>query len=84
MNIFVNLPFEFLKNILLFSFWYYKIYIYDCSYITFMIIPIINKNNVFHNHIFICYRNNHKCNMYHFCQIKMKKVQLFLGIQKLS
>ena len=46
MNIFVNLPFEFLKNILLFSFWYYKIYIYDCSYITFIIIPIINKNMI--------------------------------------
>ena len=44
MNIFINLPFEFLRKIVLFSFWYKKIYIYDCSYITFMIIPIINKN----------------------------------------
>ena len=46
MNIFINLPFEFLKNIVLFSFWYNKIYICDCSYITFMIIPIINKNMI--------------------------------------
>ena len=42
MNIFINLPFEFLRKIVLFSFWYDKIYfydlclflyyIYDCSY----------------------------------------------------
>ena len=29
MNIFVNLPFEYLRKIVLFSFWYEKIYIYD-------------------------------------------------------
>ena len=29
MNIFVNLPFEFLRKIVLFLFWYNKIYIYD-------------------------------------------------------
>ena len=29
MNIFINLPFEFLRKIILFSFWYYKIYIYN-------------------------------------------------------
>ena len=46
MNIFVNLPFEFLKKIKLFLFWYDKIYIYDCSYITFMIVPIINTNMI--------------------------------------
>ena len=45
-NIFINLPFEFLRKIVLFSFWYNKIYIYDCSYITFMIVPIINKNMI--------------------------------------
>ena len=43
MNIFVNLPFEFLRKIVLFSFWYNKIYIYDYSNITFNIVPIINK-----------------------------------------
>ena len=43
MNIFDNLPLEFLRKILLFSFWYDKIYIYDCFYIIFMIFPIINK-----------------------------------------
>ena len=29
MNIFINLSFEFLIKIVLFSFWYDKIYIYD-------------------------------------------------------
>ena len=29
MNIIVNLPFKFLRKIVLFSFWYEKIYIYD-------------------------------------------------------
>ena len=29
MNIFVNLPFEFMRKIVLFSFWYGKIYIYN-------------------------------------------------------
>ena len=46
MNIFIDFPFEFLRKIVLFSFWYDKIYIYDCSYITFMIVPIINKNMI--------------------------------------
>ena len=32
MNIFVNLRFEFLRKIVLFLFWYDKIYIYDYSY----------------------------------------------------
>ena len=40
MNIFIDLPFEFLRKIILFSFWYDKIYIYDCFNITFMIIFI--------------------------------------------
>ena len=38
MDIFTNLSFEFLKKIILFSFWY------DYSYITFLSVPIINKN----------------------------------------
>ena len=48
MNIFINLPFEFLRKIVLFSFWYDKFIfiIYNCSYIIFMIIPIINKNMI--------------------------------------
>ena len=50
MNIFINLPFEFLGKIVLFSFWFDKFkfifIIYDCSYIIFMIIPIINKNMI--------------------------------------
>ena len=48
MNIFVNLPFEFLKKIYYFHFGMTKFIfiIYDCSYITFMIIPIINKNMI--------------------------------------
>ena len=48
MNIFVNLPFEFLRKIVLFSFWYDKVIfmIYDCFYITFIIVPIINKNMI--------------------------------------
>ena len=46
MNIYVNLTYEFLRKIVLFSFWNDKIYIYDCFYITFMIIPIINKNMI--------------------------------------
>ena len=29
MNIFINLPFEFMRKIVLFLFWYDKIYIYD-------------------------------------------------------
>ena len=32
MNIFVNLPFESLRKIVLFSFWNDKIYIYDSPY----------------------------------------------------
>ena len=43
MNIFANLPFEFLRKIILFSFDTTKfIYIY----ITFMIFPIVNENIV--------------------------------------
>ena len=29
MNILINLPFEFMRKIVLFLFWYDKIYIYD-------------------------------------------------------
>ena len=45
MNIFVNLPFEFLRKIVLFSFGMTKFIfmICDSSYITFMIVFIINK-----------------------------------------
>ena len=48
MNIFIDLPFEFLRKIVLFSFWYDKIYIYDCFYITFMVVlraPIVDVAN---------------------------------------
>ena len=41
-------------------------------------------SNVFHNHIFIYYKNNHKCNIgkiinhrYKFCRTKMKIIQFF-------
>ena len=45
MNIFVNLPFEFLRKIVLFSFGTTKFIfiVCDSSYITFMIFFIINK-----------------------------------------
>ena len=48
MNIYVNLPYEFLRKIVFFYFGTTKFIfmIYDCSYITFMIIPIINKNMI--------------------------------------
>ena len=49
MNIFVNLPFEFLKKKLYcfhFGTTKFIFIIYDCSYITFMIVPIINKNMI--------------------------------------
>ena len=48
MNIFVNLPFEFMRKIVLFLFWYDKFIfmIYDCSHITFMIVSIINKDMI--------------------------------------
>ena len=45
--------------------------------------------NVFCNHIFIYYRNNHKCNIetiinhkYKFCRTKMKVIQFFLRNSK--
>ena len=48
-------------------------------------------SNVFHNHIFIYYRNDCKCNIgtiinhkYKFCYTKMKIIQFFLEIQKTS
>ena len=48
MNIFFNLPFEFMRKIVLFYFGMTKFIfmIYDCSYITFMIVSIINKNMI--------------------------------------
>ena len=48
MNIFVNLPFEFLNFFYCFHFGATKFIfmIHDCSYITFMIVPIINKNMI--------------------------------------
>ena len=48
MNIFINLPFEFMRKIVLFYVGMTKFIfmIYDCSYITFMIISIINKNMI--------------------------------------
>ena len=47
MNIFANLPFEFLRKIILFSFDSTKfIYIYIYIYITFVIFPIVNENIV--------------------------------------
>ena len=48
MNIFINLPFEFMRKIVLFYFGMTKFIfmIYDCSYITFMIVSIINKNMI--------------------------------------
>ena len=51
MNIFANLPFEFLRKIILFSFdstkfIYIYIYIYKYIYITFVIFPIVNENIV--------------------------------------
>ena len=46
-------------------------------------------SNIFRNHIFIYYRNNHKCNIetiinykYKFCCTKMKIIQFFSKIQK--
>ena len=44
------------------------------------------NSNVFHNLIFIYYRDNHKCNIYNFRSTKMKKkkIQFFSGIQKVS
>ena len=47
MNIF-NLPFEFMRKIVLFYFGMTKFIfmIYDFFYITFMIVPIINKNMI--------------------------------------
>ena len=48
MNIFVNLPFEFLRKLYCFHFGSTKFIfmIYDCSYITFMSVSIINKNMI--------------------------------------
>ena len=62
------------------------------SFIIFFIIETnLIKNNVFHNHIFIYYINNHKCNIrtiinhkYKFCCTKIKTIQFFLEIQKAS
>ena len=48
MNIFVNLPLEFMRKIVLFSFWYDKIYIYDLWLFLYYIYDcsIINKNMI--------------------------------------
>ena len=48
MNIFVNMSFEFLEKLYCFHFGTTKFIfmIYDCSYIIFMIVPIINKNMI--------------------------------------
>ena len=48
MNIFFNLPFEFLRKLYCFHFGTTKFIfmIYDCSYISFMSVPIINKNMI--------------------------------------
>ena len=55
---------------------------YD-SFINFFLTIKTNliKNNVFDNHIFIYYRNNHK---YKFCRTKMETIQFFSKIQKES
>ena len=49
MNIFINLPFEFLRKIVLFSFWFDKFkfifIIYDCSYITFVRTRFVSNRN---------------------------------------
>ena len=49
-----------------------------------IIITNLVKNNVFHNHIFIYYRNNYKYNIrtiidhkYKFCCTKMKTIKFF-------
>ena len=43
------------------------------------------NSNVFHNHVFIYYRNNHKCNIYIiFFGTKMKTIQFFTRIQKVA
>ena len=47
MNILINLPFEFLRKIVLVSFWYDKI-----LFLWFMIIPIINKNMIVQIYIY--------------------------------
>ena len=48
MNIFVNLPFEILRKLYCFHFRTVKFIfmIYICSYITFIIVPIININMI--------------------------------------
>ena len=48
MNISVNLPFEFLRKLYCFHFDITKFIfmIYDCSYIIFTSVPIINKNMI--------------------------------------
>ena len=33
------------------------------------------NNNVIHNHIFIYYRDNYKCNIYNFSRNKIKTIQ---------
>ena len=43
MNIFINLPFEYCFHFGTINFIFM---IYDCSYITFMIVLIINKNMI--------------------------------------
>ena len=50
---------------------------------------LISLSNVFRNHIFIYYKNNHKCNIgtiinykYKFCHTEMKIIKIFLEIQK--
>ena len=42
------------------------------------------NSNIFHNHIYIYYRDNHKCNIYNFCRTKMKTIPFFLGIQNVA
>ena len=65
---------------------------YD-SFINFFLTIKTNliKNNVFDNHIFIYYRNNHKCNIktiinhkYKFCHTKIKIIKIFSNFQKTS
>ena len=61
------------------------------NFFFFTIETILIRSNVFCKHIFIYYKNNHKCNIgiiinheYKFCRIKMKTIQFFSEIQKAS